>query len=463
LKIQFYGGARTVTGSQHLLTINEKKILLECGLFQGRRQDTYEKNKNFGYDPKEIDALILSHAHIDHSGNIPNLVKNGFDGPIYATSATIDLCEIMLKDSAYLQQRDIEWLNKRKKSRIPEEPLYSIEDVEEALQKFIPVEYNTAKEIFPGIVAYYQDAGHILGSAGILIEIEEEGKKLRFGFSGDIGRHEMPIIRDPDYFNDLDVLIMESTYGNRIHTHSEEVEEEVAKVVREVFDRKGKIIIPAFAVGRTQLLVYVLHKLFDQNRIPEMPIYVDSPLAVNATKVFRDHPECFDRETNRIFLESGDDPFGFSRLKYISTVDQSKELNDMHEPMIIISASGMAEGGRILHHLANNIHNPKNLVLFVGYAAENTLARKIMDGMERVNILGEEHSVKCQIKTMDYFSGHADQNELLDYLSLNPQNRLKNIFLVHGEEEQALPLREKILHKGYKNAEFPTSGEKFVI
>ena len=463
MKIQFYGGARTVTGSQHLLTINGRKILLECGLFQGRRQDTFEKNKNFGYDPKEIDALILSHAHIDHSGNIPNLVKNGFDGPIYATSATIDLCEIMLKDSAYLQQRDIEWLNKRKKSRIPEEPLYSIEDVEEALQKFIPVEYNTAKEIFPGIVAYYQDAGHILGSAGILIEIEEEGKKLRFGFSGDIGRHEMPIIRDPDYFNDLDVLIMESTYGNRIHTHSEEVEEEVAKVVREVFDRKGKIIIPAFAVGRTQLLVYVLHKLFDQNRIPEMPIYVDSPLAVNATKVFRDHPECFDRETNRIFLESGDDPFGFSRLKYISTVDQSKELNDMHEPMIIISASGMAEGGRILHHLANNIHNPKNLVLFVGYAAENTLARKIMDGMKSVNILGEEHSVKCQIKTMDYFSGHADQNELLDYLRLNPQKQLKNIFLVHGEEAQALPLREKILHKGYINAEFPASGEIFLI
>ena len=463
MKIQFIGGARTVTGSQHLLTINGKNILLECGLFQGRRKDTYEKNKNFKFNPSEIDALILSHAHIDHSGNIPNLVKNGFDGPIYATAATIDLCEIMLKDSAYLQQRDIEWLNKRKKSRIPEEPLYSIEDVEEAIQKFVPVEYNSATEIFPGTTAVLQDAGHILGSSSILLEIEEEGKKIRFGFSGDIGRHEMPIIRDPDYFRDLDVLIMESTYGNRIHTHSEEVEEEVAKVVREVFDRKGKIIIPAFAVGRTQLLVYVLHKLFDQNRIPEMPIYVDSPLAVNATKVFRDHPECFDRETNRIFLESGDDPFGFSRLKYITTVDQSKELNDIHDPMIIISASGMAEGGRILHHLANNIHNPKNLVLFVGYAAEHTLARKIMDGMERVNILGEEHSVKCQIKTMDYFSGHADQNELLDYLSLNPQNRLKNIFLVHGEEEQALPLREKILHKGYKNAEFPLSGEKFVI
>jgi metallo-beta-lactamase family protein len=464
LKIQFIGGARTVTGSQHLLSINDKNILLECGLFQGRRQDTYEKNKNFKFDPKEIDALILSHAHIDHSGNIPNLVKNGFDGLIYATPATVDLCEIMLRDSAYLQQRDVDWLNKKKKNQGSVESLYSVEDVERSLNQFKGFEYNTATEIFPGIISTFQDAGHILGSASILLEIEEEkGKKIRFGFSGDIGRPEMPIIRNPDLFRDLDLLIMESTYGNRIHTHSDEVEEEVAKVVREVFDRKGKIIIPAFAVGRTQLLVYVLHKLFDQNRIPEIPIYVDSPLAVNATKVFREHPECFDRETNRIFLESGTDPFGFGRLKYITTVEQSKELNDLNDPMIIISASGMAEGGRILHHLANNIGNPNNLVLFVGYAAEHTLARKIMDGMEKVNILGEEYSVKCKIKTMDYFSGHADQNELIDYLHLNPSKKLKNIFLVHGEEDQALPLKEKILQKGYKNADFPISEEKFVF
>jgi len=464
LKIQFFGAARTVTGSQHLLTINGKKILLDCGLFQGRRKDTYEKNKDFKFDPKEIDAMILSHAHIDHSGNIPHLVKDGFNGPIYTTSATIDLCKIMLEDSAHLQQRDIEWLNKRKKKHIPEEPLYSIEDVEAAIKNFVPVDYNTATEIFPGIVAYFQDAGHILGSAGILLEIEEEkGKKLRFGFSGDIGRPEMPIIRNPDVFRDLDLLIMESTYGNRLHTQTDEVEEEVAKVIKEVYDRRGKIIIPSFAVGRTQLLVYVLHKLFDQNRIPEIPIYVDSPLAVKATEVFKNHPECYDRETNRIFLESGDDPFGFKRLKYITTVDQSKELNEINDPMIIISASGMAEGGRVLHHLANNIGNPKNLILFVGYAAEHTLARKIMDGMEKVNILGEEYSVKSKIKTMDYFSGHADQKELIDYLKLNPVNRLKNIFLVHGEEEQALPLREKILQKGYKNADFPVSGEKFVI
>lgn len=463
MKIQFFGAAQTVTGSQHLLTINDKKILLDCGLFQGRRKDTYEKNKNFKFDPKEIDALILSHAHIDHCGNIPHLVKDGFNGPIYTTSATKDLCKIMLEDSAHLQQRDIEWLNKRKKKRIPEEPLYSIEDVDDAINNFIPVDYNTATEIFPGVVAYFQDAGHILGSAGILLEIEEEGKKLRFGFSGDIGRPEMPIIRNPDIFRDLDILIMESTYGNRLHTQTDEVEEEVAKVVREVFERRGKIIIPSFAVGRTQLLVYVLHKLFDQNRIPEIPIYVDSPLALKATEVFKEHPECFDRETNRIFLESGDDPFGFKRLKYITTVDESKELNETKEAMIIISASGMAEGGRILHHLANNISNSNNLILFVGYAAQHTLARKIMDGMEKVNILGEEYSVKCKIKTMDYFSGHADQKELLEYLRLNPSNRLKNIFLVHGEEEQALPFREKILQKGYKNADYPISGEKFVL
>lgn len=466
MKIQFIGGARTVTGSQHLLSINGKKILLECGLFQGRRKDTYDQNKNFKYNPSDIDALILSHAHIDHGGNIPNLVKNGFDGPIYATSATVDLCQIMLRDSAHLQERDVEWLNKKRKNKNhePAEALYSLEDVEQAMNNFIGVQYNRSTEIFPGIKAIFQDAGHILGSASILLEIEEDGgKKLRFGFTGDIGRPVMPIIRTPDLLRDLDVLIMESTYGNRLHTHTDEAEEEVAQVVRECYERKGKIIIPAFAVGRTQLLVYVLHKLFDQNRIPELPIYVDSPLAVNATNVFRAHPECFDRETYRVFLQKGEDPFGFKRLKYISTVDQSKELNELKDSMIIISASGMAEGGRILHHLANNISNPKNLILFVGYAAEHTLARKLMDGMEKVNILGEEHTVKCKIKTMDYFSGHADQNELIDYLSLNSNKRLKNIYLVHGDEDQALPLKSKILQKGYKNVDFPLSGENFVI
>lgn len=466
MKIQFIGGARTVTGSQHLLFINGKKILLECGLFQGRRKDTYEKNKNFLFDPAEIDLMILSHSHIDHSGNIPNLVRNGFDGCIYATAATVDLCQIMLRDSAYLQERDIEWVNKRrkKKNEEPIEPLYTLEDVESAMQNFIGVQYNRKIQLFPGVNVTFRDAGHILGSASILLEIEEnDGRKIRLGFTGDIGRPDMPVINSPDKLRDLDAIIMESTYGNRLHPPVEDVEEELAKVVRQCTEEGGKIIIPAFSVGRTQLMVYMLHKLFDQNRIPEIPIYVDSPLAVNATNVFRAHPECFDRETNRVFLVNGEDPFGFSRLKYIRDVNASKVLNEKKGAMIIISASGMAEGGRILHHLKNNVGNPKNLVLFVGYAAQHTLARKIMDGAKEVNIFGEKSVINCMVKIMDYFSAHADQEELIDYIRLNPKEKLKNIFLVHGEEEQSLVLREKLVTMSYRNVHFPVSGEKYEI
>jgi len=466
LKIQFIGGARTVTGSQHLLFINGKKILLECGLFQGRRKDTYEKNKNFHFDPAEIDVMILSHAHIDHSGNIPNLVKHGFRGNIYATAATVDLCQIMLRDSAYLQERDIEWINKRrkKKKEEPIEPLYTLEDVESAMQNFIGVQYNRKIRLFPGISFTFRDAGHILGSASVLFEIEEsDGRKIRLGFTGDIGRPVMPVIRAPDQLRDLDAIIMESTYGNRLHPSVEDVEEELAKLVRQCTQDGGKIIIPAFAVGRTQLLVYMLHKLFDQNRIPEIPIYVDSPLAVSATNVFRSHPECFDRETNRMFLVNGDDPFGFERLKYVSDVNASKELNEKKDPMIVISASGMAEGGRILHHLKNNVSDPKNLVLFVGYAAEHTLARKIMDGAKEVNIFGEKNVINCRVKKMDYFSAHADQKELIDYIRLNHKEKLKNIFLVHGEEDQSLVFREKLVKMSYRNVHFPVPAEKFEI
>jgi len=462
VQIEFLGGARTVTGSQHLLHINGKKILLECGLFQGRRSETYDKNKNFKFNPAEIDTLILSHAHIDHSGNIPNLVSKGFDGLIYATAATVDLCQIMLRDSAHLQERDIEWVNKKKakKGEEPFEPLYTLEDVEKAMKLFVGVQYDKSIDVSPGVRFTFQDAGHILGSAGVFLEIEESGKKLNLGFSGDIGRPDSPVIKSPDILRDLDMLIMESTYGNRLHSPVEEVEEDFASTISTVINDGGKVIIPAFAVGRTQTIVYMLHKLFNQNRILEIPIYVDSPLAVDATAVFRSHPECLDRETYRIFLQNGEDPFGFSRLKYIKKTDESKELNDKPGPMIIISASGMAEGGRILHHLAHNIGNPNNLILFVGYAAEHTLARRIMDGNEKVNIFGEEFDVKAKIKKMDYFSAHADQKELLDYVRLNPPDKLKNIFLVHGEEDMALPFREKLLQKGYKNIEFPASGDK---
>lgn len=466
MEIEFLGAAQTVTGSRHLLHINGKKILLECGLFQGKRSESYDINKSFQFNPSEIDTLILSHAHIDHSGNIPQIVKKGFKGLIYATSATVDLCQIMLRDSAHLQEKDLEWVNKKreKKGEEPFKPLYTLDDVEKAMKQFIGVQYDQTIDLYPGIKLTFKDAGHILGSAGIFLEIDEgEGKKTNLGFSGDIGRPDVPVIKSPDVLRDLDILIMETTYGNRLHTEPDAVEDEFASTINDVINDGGKVIIPAFAVGRTQTIVYMLHKLFDQNRIPEIPIYVDSPLAVDATAVFRAHPECLDRETYRIFLQEGEDPFGFSRLKYIKSTEESKELNKKTDPIVIISASGMAEGGRILHHLVNNIENSKNLILFVGYAAEHTLARKIMDGNKTVNIFGESYEVKAKVKSMDYFSGHADQKELLNYVRLNDKNRLKSIFLVHGESDQALPFREKLLQMGYKNVYFPKLDEKFTL
>jgi len=461
MKIQFLGGAQTVTGSQYLLTINGGKFLLECGLFQGRRKDTFEKNRNFAFDVSRLGAVVLSHAHIDHSGNIPNLVKNGYGGPIIATSATVDLCEIMLRDTAHLQEKDAEWLAKinRNKHEPPPEPLYTMSDVERSLGLFVGRNYNETVNIAPGVAMTFQDAGHILGSAGILLEISENGRKYRVGFSGDIGRKDMPILNDPNLFYDLDALIMESTYGNRQHPSPETMEEDLAAVVREAAKSGGKIIIPAFAVGRTQLLVYILHKLFDQNRIPDMPIYVDSPLAREATNIFRHHPECLDRETFRLFIDNEQDPFGFYRLKYVGDVEESKSLNDIRYPAIIISASGMAEGGRILHHLRNNIEDHRNLVLLVGYAAKDTLARKLMDGEKLVKIFGEEFRVRCRVKNMDIFSAHADRRGLLDYVKHCPPEKLKHIFLVHGEPEQALPLVNAFRSQGYGSVTYPAAGE----
>lgn len=462
MKIKFLGAAQTVTGSHHLLSIDGKNILIDFGLFQGRRKDTYSKNRNLLFEPSSIHAMLLTHAHIDHSGNIPTLAKHNFNVPIYATSATVDLCQIMLRDSAYLQEKDIEWLRKKKKDNNLE-PLYTLDDVLSILPNFIGVQYSKTINLFDNVTATFFDAGHILGSAGILVEVKKNKRNIRIGFTGDIGRKDMPILHDPVILDDLDYLIIETTYGNRVHSKPEEVEEELAKTINEVYSRKGKIIIPAFSVGRTQLLVYMLHKLFDQNRIPILPIFIDSPLAVAATNVFQAHPECFDDETYKLFLDNFYDPFGFYRLKYIRNVEESKKLNEINEPQIIISASGMAEGGRILHHLMNNITNPNNLILFVGYAAENTLARKIMEGINPVKIFGTDFEVKAKIKTMDYFSGHADKNDLLDYVKFSSQKKLKKIFLVHGEEMQALPFREELVKSGYKNIYFPKSLDEFEI
>lgn len=467
MQIQFCGGAQTVTGSQHLLTINGQRILLDCGLFQGRRAEADQINRSFRFDPTSIDAVILSHAHIDHAGNLPTLVKKGFTGPIFATAATVDLCQVMLRDSAYLQERDVHHANKvhrKRGEREPVIPLYDIDDAEEALKAFVGVQYDRAFEVLPGVRATLRDAGHILGSAGVLLEFEEEGRQRRVGFSGDIGRTEVPILRDPNVLRDLDVLIMESTYGGRFHSPREDVEEQLASTVREVVERGGRIIIPAFSVGRTQLIVYYLHKLFDDGRIPDLPIFVDSPLAKSATQVFRTHPECFDRETWLDFLSDEQDPFGFDRLRYVASVEESKALNKFRRhPHIIISASGMAEAGRVLHHLRNNIGDPKCLVLLVGHAAEHTLARRLMDGADKVRIFGEEHAVRCQVKSMDHFSGHADQGELLGYVALNPPERLERVFLVHGEPGPAGILQEALHEKGCRQVEIPQPGQVYEL
>jgi len=465
MKFTFHGGAQTVTGSAFLVSINGTTLLLECGVFQGKRADMYEKNQNFPFDPQKIDAVVLSHAHMDHSGNLPNLIKKGYKKSIYATPPTTDLCKIMLRDSAHLQEMDSFFVNKiRAKQKLPPiHPLYTMQDAEAAMDYFVNLEYEKTVTLAKGVDLRFHDAGHILGSAGVMLEIHENGKEYRVGFTGDLGRKDIPILRDPNALRDLDVLIMESTYGNRTHASAADAEEELADAIRSTSRLGGKIIIPSFAVGRTQLLVYMLHKLFDQDRIPDMPIYVDSPLACKATDVFRDHTECFDREANRIFLSDGSDPFGFSRLTYIHDVEESKRLNRLSYPHIIISSSGMAEGGRILHHLRNNIEDHRNLILFVGYAAKETLARKIMDGDEKVKIFGEEHRVKAQVRVMDHFSAHGDRRDLLDYVEYSPPNRLKNIFLVHGEHDQAIPLKDALRSKGYESVHYPGPGEEYVI
>ncbi|MDR0330986.1 MAG: MBL fold metallo-hydrolase [Chitinispirillales bacterium] len=468
MNIQFCGAAQTVTGSQLLITVNGKKILLECGLFQGRRQETYERNTTFLFKPEEVDALILSHAHIDHSGNIPNLVKQGFKGPIYATPATIELCKIMLRDSAFLQEKDLEWVNViRRRQHLPAlPPIYTIGDVERAMGLFEGVEFDTPFSPAPGVEVVLRDAGHILGSAGMHLDIQKlgaGGKPLRVGFTGDIGRPNLPLTNDPNVLRDLDILIMECTYGNRRHGDFDHVESELEAAIRDTASAGGKVIIPSFAVGRTQILVYVLHKLFNQNRLPDMPIYVDSPMACDATEIFRKFEHYLDRETKRVFINGLEDPFGFSRLTYIHDVDGSKRLNGQTFPHVIISGSGMAEGGRILHHLRNNVQNPKTLLLFVGYAAKDTLARKLMDGQKVVKIFGEDQQVRCKTKIIDAFSAHADRHELLDYVRLNDPAKLKHIFLFHGEVDQATSFKDALRSNGYMNVHFPQRGEAFNI
>jgi metallo-beta-lactamase family protein len=453
MKLKFCGAAGTTTGSQHLLEVNGKRILLDCGLYQGSRKHAYEVNCCFPYfDPKAIDAVILSHAHIDHSGNLPNLSSKGFTGNIYATDATRDLCQIMLADSARIQESDIEWLNKHRKREglEPAAPLYSEQDAEKCLRQFVTVSYDRPLPVCDGVSVTFIDAGHILGSAQVLLEIDDkaDGKKKRFLFSGDVGRGGNEVLRDPVAVHDVDFLLMESTYGGREHEAPPGMGEHVADIIRKAHARGGKILIPAFAVERTQQVLYVLHDLFERGEIPAVKVYVDSPLAVSATEIYRLHPESFNEEVYHSLFER-QNPFGFEDLTLVRSVSGSKALNDIDGVAIIISASGMCEAGRILHHLKNNIGDPKTTVLFVGYCADNTLGRRIRDGEREVPILGKRYTVRAHIEIIDSFSGHADHSELLDYFdrTTGPKNR---VWLVHGETDSSETLREALQerHKG---------------
>jgi metallo-beta-lactamase family protein len=463
VKLTAYGAARNVTGSKHLLEVAGKRILLDCGLYQGRRAESERRNRQLPFDPASIDVVLLSHAHIDHSGSLPTLVKQGFRGSIYATHATADLCEILLRDTAYIQSHDLEYLNKRRRKRgqVPLEPIYTMDDVEETLPRFVGVDYDSPIRVTQDLTVTYRDAGHILGSAILEIDAHESGRRTRIVFTGDLGRADMPILRDPYEVRSADVLITESTYGGRSHNQVQHVEENLASFVSDVARRKGKIIIPSFAVGRTQRVVYGLHKLMRDGLVREMPIFVDSPLAISATEIFRRHPECFDEEMNAL-LRRDDDPFGFSRVRYVRKADESKKLNRMSGPMVIISASGMCEAGRILHHLKNNIGNRRNGVLIVGYQASHTLGRRISEGEKRVKIFGKPYLVKARVRVFDEFSAHADSGELLAFAE-GIRRPPRATIVVHGNEEQSLAFGRRLTERGFPRVTVPFDGETITL
>jgi metallo-beta-lactamase family protein len=465
MEIQFIGAAQTVTGSMHYIRTNDANFLLDCGLFQGKRKEAFEINRSFKYfDPKELDFIILSHAHIDHAGNIPTLFKHGFKGKIYSTFATMDLCRALLMDSAHVQSKDVEFVNKKRtrNSQNPFEVLYSEEDVQVAINNFHGINYHHEFEIRDNIKISFYDAGHILGSAITHLEIQENGTVINLGFSGDLGRPNLPILKNPEKIPDVDFFICESTYGGRIHENPQNSEKELADVIKKAIYRKAKIIIPAFSVGRTQELVFAMHRIFDSQLANRIPVFVDSPLAFNVTEIFRKHPECFDLETSE-FLMNHQDPFGFNKLTYITDAVDSKKLNSVNGPCIIISSSGMCEAGRIQHHLVNNIENPNNIILMVGYSAEHTLGRKILDKEKVVKIFGEEYRRNAEVIKLESFSAHADQNELLEYCSQFDKSRMQNIFLVHGEIDQQEIFKSNLDKAGFNNVSIPKSGDSIII
>ena len=442
-----HGACGEVTGSKHFVRLpSGMDLLVDCGMFQGHRAEAYRRNSQWTFPVEQVGAVILTHAHFDHSGALPILVRKGFSGPIFATPATRDIARVILSDSAHIQQKDYEYLLAKKEEHperniMPREPLYDMDDVEATMALFQPVSYGQPFEPAPGCRATLWDAGHILGSAMVSLELEDRGT---IGFSGDLGRSGLPIIRDPQVMPPLDWLVLESTYGNRLHGEVGDIGRELAGAVLEICRRKGRMVVPAFTIERTQELLYILHRLMEEKSIPRIPVYVDSPMAVNATRIFSAHKDCFDLETFQDFLSRGEDPFGFDSVRYVTRVEDSRAINDQPGPLIVLSASGMAESGRILHHLKNTIEDARNMVTVVGYMAAHTLGRRVVDGAGEVSILGKLHAVGCEIRVLSGFSGHADYREMEAWLDRQDLGRLRRVHLVHGEPEALVAWQSRL-------------------
>lgn len=465
MKIKFIGASREVTGSKFLLTAAGKKILLDCGMFQGKGLETDSMNRDLMFDPSTIDHIILTHAHIDHSGLIPYMYRLGFRGSIICTSATRDLCSIMLTDSAFIQEHDTKTFNKRRaKKGLPlVTPIYTSEDATACLTQFIGIPYDMKFRINDNIKVKFTNTGHMLGSGVANIEITENGETRNIAYTGDIGRPFDEILAHPVPFPQADILITESTYGDRLHPDTEQAKGELLDVVVETcLNKRGKVLIPAFSVGRTQEIVFALNNFFNEGKLPKIDIFVDSPLAVNATEVFRVHPECYNEAFLKI-MQTDPDPFGFGNLFYIKRVEDSKRLNDHKKPCVIISASGMMEAGRIKHHLANNISNPDNTVLVVGYCAPETLGARIVRGDSEVSIHGTVHPVKADIRRIESFSGHGDYEEMAEFLDCQDKSRIRKTFIVHGEIDTQKKYADFLRSRGFSNIEIPARGQEYDI
>ena len=461
--LSFHGAAQCVTGSKHLIRLeNGKRILLDCGMFQGMGRETHQLNRHFGFDPRSIDYLFLSHAHIDHSGLIPRLVREGFNGRIFCTPPTFDLCEIMLADSAYIQEADIRFVNKRKakqgKSLI--EPLYTKEDVDKCLPLFHIVDYNEQFKVDDFVTVTFTDNGHILGSSSVNLRILEGSQTKYLTFTGDIGRYHSPLLRDPQEFPQANYIICESTYGNRLHDKIESAAQQLFEHIQYTCaNKQGKLIIPAFSLGRTQEIVFALNNLNLHGLLPGIKIYVDSPLAVNATEVTRKHVECLNQNV-KSFIEKRSDPFGFGALTYIKSKDESQELNERKEPCVIISASGMAEAGRVKHHIKHAISHKDNTILLVGYAEPHSLSGRLKSGDKEVIIFGEPYQVRADVKSIDALSAHGDYKEMIQFLSCQDPEKVEKVFLVHGEKEAQEYFKKKLKDAGFNHIFIPEMGEK---